>query len=283
MPGIRCAPVIAMGNEFIHLCQPDAGKSCGACCGLYNYADNSRESLIRRLKDRTELFRQTAGDPEGLARYSETVRGREDPSRIYEVIYCCEYLGFMDPECRRTGCLLHPAGNGGNDRRDVSFYGRELCDGHFCPSYHYLSQEEKIALINIMDDWHLYGLCITDIDLVKEYFRFIGDGICRVPKPDLFRRAPFRDIALRYFRWKLDWPYRTTDPHRFGKYAFGGGHYMIPYIDYEALGCPRSRFDKIFLSLSSEFRDSREVRHAEAMVRENIDAFISACLSEEHN
>jgi len=272
-----------MENEFIHLCQPDDCKSCGACCGLYNYADNSRASLARRLRDRTELFRRTVKDAASLARYSETVKGREDQSRIYEVIYCCEYLGFIDPGRRKAGCLLHPAANGGNDLREVSFYGRELCEGHFCPSYHYLSREEKKALIDIIDDWHLYGLCITDIDLVKEYFRFISDGICRVPRPDLFRRAPFRDIALRYFRWKLEWPYRTDDPKRFGKYAFDGRHYMIPYIDYEALGCAKSRFDKIFLSLSSEFRDGRDVRCAEAMVRDNIGAFVSACLAEEQN
>ena len=78
----------------------------------------------------------------------------EDARTIYEVIYCCEYLGFLDEAEKKVGCLLHPCQNGGSDMRGVSFYGRELCEGHLCPSYHYLSREEKVALTNIANDWY---------------------------------------------------------------------------------------------------------------------------------
>ena len=44
-------------SPFVHLCQPDASKSCGACCGLYNYADSSREALAERLRGRTRQLR----------------------------------------------------------------------------------------------------------------------------------------------------------------------------------------------------------------------------------
>ena len=91
-----------------HLCQPDAGKSCGACCGLYNYADSSRESLILRLRRRTKLFRDAGKSSEGLQVFSRMIQATEDMARRYEVIYCCEYLGFLDPEEKRVGCLLHP-------------------------------------------------------------------------------------------------------------------------------------------------------------------------------
>jgi len=50
---------------------------------------------------------------------------------------------------------------------------------------------------------------------------------------------------------------------------------MISHIDYEALGCERSKFDKIFLSLTSRFRTFEELRKGEEIIRENIEEFIS--------
>jgi hypothetical protein len=263
-------------NHSPHLCQPDACKSCGACCGLYNYADSSRESLALRLRNRTARFRSVDKSPAGLKTFSEMIRGMEDNEKRYEVIYCCEYLGFLDDEERRVGCLLHPCGNGGEDLRDVSFYGRDLCDGHFCPSYHYISRDEKLALLNTCDDWYLYGLVVTDIDLVKSYFQWISDGIYETPSPDVFKSGFLRESAHDFFSLKLTWPFRSSDIHRLGKYYFDGSQYMIQGIDYEALGHAQSRFDKIFLSLSSVFRHKGEIEEAENIIQSHIDGFIQA-------
>ena len=263
-----------MNNYAPHLCQPDAGKSCGACCGLYNYADSSRESLTLRLRGRTKLFRDADKSPEGLQVFSRMIQASEDMAKRYEVIYCCEYLGFLDPEEKRVGCLLHPLQNDGIDHRGVSFYGRELCDGHFCPSYHYISGEEKQALLNIITDWYLFGLVITDIDLVKSYFQLISDGVYETPSPERFKDGPLREKSLAFFELKLSWPFRSADVHRLGKYYFDGSQYMINHIDYEALGSERSRFDKIFLSLTSDFRSPADLRQAEDLIQSHLDAFI---------
>lgn len=271
---MRVDPLNTGASDFIHLCQPDGGKSCGACCGLYNYADSSRASLTARLARRTARYHATVRRPEDLAAFAAWVRETEDMTKRYEVIHCCEYLGFLDDDRRRVGCLLHPLQNAGEDRRDVSFYGRELCDGHFCPSYHFLSRPEKLALLYALDDWYLYGLCLTDIDLVKEWFRFVSDAVFETPDPERFRSGPFRDIARAYFAFKLDWPFRDDAVNRLGKYYFDGSQYMIRHIDYDALGMPRSRFDKIFLSLTSTFRDAGEVRRAETLIQDTIDAFV---------
>ena len=261
-------------KNFVHLCQPDSCKSCGACCGLYNYADSTRESLVKRLRRRTALFHETVNGPGDLESFSRIIRESEPQTKIYEVIYCCEYLGFLDNNEKRVGCLLHPLQNGGKDFRDASFYGRDLCDGHFCPSYHHISREEKLALINIIEDWYLYGLCITDIDLVKEYFRFISEGIGEMPSADRFKEGALKNIALCFFSLKLSWLFRSPETNRFGKYYFDGSQYMINHIDYDALGCERSRFDRIFLSLTSQFNTLEELRKGEAIIQENIDEFI---------
>jgi hypothetical protein len=259
---------------FIHLCQPCNSMSCGACCGLYNYADSSRDSLTGRLRRRTKIFRDTVKGPEDLSGFAANINTSEDQSKRYEVIYCCEYLGFLDSREKTVGCLLHPFQNGGLDMRTVSFYGKELCEGHFCPSYHYISKEEKKALINIIDDWYLYGLCVTDIDLVKEYFRLISERVYEMPAPDAFTKHHLKAAAHRFFSHKMTWPYRSHDTQRFGKYYFDGSQYMIDHIDYESLGCDRSRFDRIFLSLCSEFGNKDDILRAEAIVQGCIDEFV---------
>jgi hypothetical protein len=259
---------------FVHLCQPCESMSCGACCGLYNYADSSRDALASRLRRRTDLFRATVKKPEDLQVFAERIIASEDQRKRYEVIYCCEYLGFLDSEEKRVGCLLHPLQNGGVDMRTVSFYGQELCDGHFCPSYHYVAREEKRALINIVDDWYLYGLCITDIDLVKDYFRLISDSVYEMPPSEVFTEFPIKAAARRFFSLKVTWPYRSKDAKRFSKYYFDGSQYMINHIDYDALGCERSRFDRIFLSLCSEFTHKEEILQAESIIQSCIDEFV---------
>lgn len=262
-----------MEREFIHLCQPDGKKSCGACCGLYNYADSRRESLERRLRRRTRLFHETVRGPADLAVFSDRVRREEDQAKRFEVIYCCEYLGFLDAGGRTVGCLLHPCQNGGEDLREVSFYGRELCAGHLCPSYHYISREEQQSLIAIIDDWYLFGLVVTDIDLVKEYFRLAGEAVGEMPPSRRFKDPRLRETALRFFRLKLDWPFRSPDTNRFGKYYFDGSQYMIRPIDYEALGSEKSRYDRIFQSLTSSFCDRNALREAEEAIDEALREF----------
>jgi hypothetical protein len=262
------------GNA-IHLCQPSGDKSCGACCGLYNYADSRRESLQVRLHDRTRLFREIVRSREDLSTYADAIRDMEDPAKRYEVIYCCEYLGFIDPEEGKVGCLLHPCQNAGEDWRDISFYGRELCDGHFCPSYHYLTQGESRALVYIIKDWYLYGLCVTDIDLVKQWFRLIADAVHEMPSAEKFATGPLQRISLAFFDLKLNWPFRSDETYRFGKYYFDGSQYMIQAIDYEAHGCSPSRFDAIFRSLTSEFHSAEEIRQAEAIIQGYVDEFVA--------
>ena len=222
------------------------------------------------------MFHRMVGGPQDLAAFSDRIMAEEDQQKRYDVIYCCEYAGFLDPVERRVGCLLHPEHNGGVDMRGASFYGKELCEGHFCPSYHYISQQEKAALMHIIDDWYLYGLCVTDIDLVKAYFRLISDGISEMPHPERFRIEPLRQLALAFFSLKTTWPFRAVSVDRFGKYYFDGSQYMINRIDYETIGREKSRFDTIFLSLSSEFRDGNEVKRAEEIIQRIIDDFISA-------
>jgi len=262
-------------SNLIVLCQPDQGKSCGACCGLYNYTDSSRASLTDRLRARTQRFHRLVKNPADIEFYSRETFSVENFAKRYEVIYCCEYLGFLDQEGKKVGCLLHPLQNSGKDLRAVSFYGRELCAGHLCPSHHFIPGNQSRILIKVIDDWYLYGLCLTDIDLVVTYFRLLADRLGAELKPAVFDNVLLRDIAREYFAWKINWPFRSEETNRLGKYYFDGSQFMISYIDYEKFGRAVSPLDKIFLSFSSSFKSVQEIEAAEDLVWSNIDKFIT--------
>ena len=181
-------------------------------------------------------------------------------------------MGFIDAERRRVGCLLHPAGNAGCDLRSQSFYGQKLCDGHFCPSYQKLAQHEVDCLAAVLDDWYLYGLVITDIDYVKEFFRLVEQGLGAGVKPERLGAAA---AWLRaYCELKLDWPWRDPPRPRFGKYFFVGEDYDIAQIDYAALGAEPSVYDRILLSLASGFENQAELQSAEERLSQILEGFI---------
>ncbi len=258
----------------IHLCQPDTNKSCGACCGIYNYVGNTRDELAARFDYREKLMRKVRSGELSLEEYRDAVRHREDGRRIYKTIYTCEFAGWLDGDRKKVGCMIHPMQNDGNDMRDVSFYGREICEGHFCPSYQKLDENEARVIVDTLDDWYLFGAVITDIDYVKTFFRIVQNRIGEEIKPSVVKGSDkLRDILNRYYKLKVTWPFRDMKRPRFGKYYFVGEEYDIDRIDYAALGALTPVYDPMFLSLSSAFGSKQELDMAINMLDVIIDEF----------
>jgi len=258
----------------LHLCQPDYGKSCGACCGLYNWNDHSRGILEPLLHKKTDLFQSLVRSPKSFDAYREKISELFSQSKLFETIYNCEFLGFVDEKRKRVGCLLHPMVNNGEDLRDKSFYGKELCASHECPSYTYLTEEEKKAVIYGSDNWYIYGLVITDIDFVKEYFRIINNTLGETINPERIKQPDLKRIISDYFNLKEEWEFRSGEK-RFGKYFFSYAEYHIAKIEYQKkLGIKGSPFDKILVSLGSEFNSVDELHKAELIIQASIDRFI---------
>jgi hypothetical protein len=264
----------------LSLCQPDTEKSCGACCGLYNYRGGTRKDLHARLGRRTEFFR-SLGPPsvEKALAFSRWAKAEESQHKLLETIYNCEFLGFLDADCRRVGCLLHPQQNQGKDLRSCSFYGADLCASHLCLSHQKLTPEEKWCVIYSLQDWYLYGICITDIDLCKSFFRLTSARLGAQPSLPVLRAGRVRQAARDFFSLKVNWSFRSREEGRFGKYCLAEDEYREARIDYAALGGSPSRYDDIFLSLESDFSDLGELEEAERIVDRQIDAFVKACES----
>ncbi len=259
----------------MQLCQPDQGKSCGACCGLYNWQDHTRSTLTALLRERRALFLGLE-DRSQLEDYSQEAKALHQGPKLLEEIYNCEFLGFLDNSERTVGCLLHPSLNHGVDLRDRSFYGPGLCAAHLCPSYAQLTELEKLAAVKAIDDWYLYGLVITDIDFVKEFLRhaqdLLGDTLSPVYLDDPDVLAALGD----YFRLKENWRFSSAGP-RLGRYYFTESEYRVARINYEKRWkIEPSRLDRILVSLSSEFQSGAELREAEILIQGMIQRFVRA-------
>jgi hypothetical protein len=78
----------------------------------------------------------------------------------------CGYIGFIDSDRTRIGCIAyhlgpekHPAGD---------FFGY-TCKNFSCLSREVLSDTEILFAARLMGDWFYYSLLITDIAVLREY------------------------------------------------------------------------------------------------------------------
>ena len=219
------------------------------------------------------MFLSTGEDPD-LERYCSLSKRLPSSSKLCETIYNCEFLGFVDREQKQVGCLLHPSLHHGVDLRSCSFYGAELCEEHFCASFNYLTTIEQMSVILPLEDWYLYGLVITDVDLVKAFFTQVQNSLGDSVRLERLRDTEVQDALRDFFRLKECWKF-LSQKSRLGKYYFSHAEYQIARIEYEKYwGVKPSRFDKIFVSLSSAFNTKDDILEAESIIEEKIRRFI---------
>lgn len=264
-----------MDHDF-YLCQPgpllNSLPSCASCCGIYNYQGHDRELVSRTLELQTELMKSWDGTDEDIERIRFQAE-RSRPAVRFEVIYNCPFAGFLDDARTLVGCLLHPLFLG-RDLREFCRYGRRTCGEARCSAYTYLNPGEARAVMAAAGDWYLYGLCITDIDLVKDFFELCEGRLYRPVSPERVAQEPALARAFgRYLALKEDWPF-ATDPGRFGKYFFEGKNYHIYLIDYARLGISAPAYNGILLSLGSVFERAEELTAALSMIDEKVESFV---------
>jgi hypothetical protein len=181
------------GVPCASLCQREGG-SCGACCGLYNREDLSREAARDDLRRSTALFARTPRTPEAW-RVAAAEQARTLPSPVFPSIRICPLLGFLDEAEERVGCLGHPLATGGEDLRACGVYDVLTCDAFLCPSHAFL-REDEAGFAVAAGDFYLYGLVVTDAPFLRAVLSALEARTGRRPAATDLERPRFRD-ALR--------------------------------------------------------------------------------------
>ena len=257
----------------VYLCQVNEQISCGACCGLYNVADPSREALMEMLTHRTDTFARVPRDMDSILAFKEEIETGELQKRPFQEFHHCPYIGLVGTKRLRVGCLLHPLadGNKGIDFRGLSFYGGMACRVYFCPSYYHLPRVFKEIVREAAMDWYEYGLVITETKMLNTFFKEVERRLNQpITKEDILENNKCLEAVREFLELKLHWRFRRHPFTGLGNYFFGDQFYPTPSINYEAIGETTSRYDTILRGLESYFNSVNELRRAENL----LDGFI---------
>lgn len=255
----------------MNLCRPDSSKSCAACCGLYNVEDGTRPTLEKKLDTRTNLFRTVDRTPDALNEYEAHIRSVEHVPAHDEVIHVCEFSGFVDPHGRSVGCMLHPSapGNAGIDLRGMCHYGSLACKTFFCPAWKEIPLLYRDIVIEIIDDWYLYGLVITDVNFVLSLFRLVEQRLETSIDPTFLNRAPARRAFLKMLQWKDSWPLKGNSSARLSRY------YVNDSSEQDARE-GHGEMERLLAGLSFTFDTQGIMTGSDEMVMDGIERFAQA-------
>jgi hypothetical protein len=251
------------------LCQRTTA-SCGACCGLYNRGDFSRPAVREELVRRTRALARVPRTAEAF-RAAGAALEADGPAPMFPLVRNCPFLGFLDAAETRVGCLAHPAATGGRDLRDCGVYDARTCEGFFCPSHAFLSEEEAALAEAATGDFHLYGLVVTDVDFLRAALGAVAERVGARVEPRHLSHPPFR-AALRALL-ALKEELAPGSEGLFGAFAPGANGEPVPRrIDYASIGRELSPHDAILRCVGADPRSGNDLDAFEAEVRRRLDA-----------
>ncbi|RPH48101.1 MAG: hypothetical protein EHM85_18085 [Desulfobacteraceae bacterium] len=250
----------------VYLCQVNENVACGACCGLYNVPDLSRERLSRMLSERTEAFMKVPREIDAILEFGKDVSPEENSKRPFPEFHHCPYIGLIGKKRMRPGCLLHPesCGNNGIDYRGLSYYGSMTCNIYFCPSYTTLPENHKRIIRESSQDWYSYGLIITETALIDSFLSEIERRAGKMAfEKNICVNQDVTAAVREFINLKISWPFRPQSVTP-ANYFFKDRLYEKKKVDYacvnaESVPCCH---DTIFREFGSCFRSDEDVRKA---------------------
>lgn len=263
----------------VYLCQVNEHVSCGACCGLYNVSDASKNTLVDLLDYRTRRFSMIPRHVDAILGFAEEIHRRENQLRPYPEFHHCPYIGLVGEKHSRVGCLLHPMadGNAGIDFRGLSYYGGLACRIYFCPACKVLNPVYKRVLRATADDWHAYGLIVTETVLVEAFFQELERRLGRLLAPEDILGHDEREAQVcAFIKLRSSWPFKAH-PEKLCNYFFEDQRYPKPPLDYGPTGAPPGYssggsstapvhlYGTLFQELESRFASEKEIAAATRM------------------
>ncbi|BDA77602.1 hypothetical protein LPTSP3_g05320 [Leptospira kobayashii] len=185
------------------LCHPDKGSvSCGACCGLFNLKLDT-EGYKKLLQDRTEEFQSNVNfsirHSFPAYRQSREKLENEIPKKD-DMTYNCPFLGYVNRDGKKIGCMIHPIFTGDPKSQNFSFYGASICQAYDCKN-----KEHELALlwedlfVKVAEDSVQFSHLASDHILIYAIEKWIGfknwnmeEGILR-----------FQELIVSLFRIRL--------------------------------------------------------------------------------
>ncbi len=268
------------------LCHPDADKSCGACCGMYNHVDSASAPVWARLERRTRAFYAQADVADAASLQAFRARWEETRAshKLLSGLPNCPFLGVLGLDDgagvavskRKVGCLVHPLQNDGVDGRDCGVYDRHTCEDYLCAAHDLLRDREKLLVLQAVRDSYLYGLVITDVRFVRELLALAADHNGMEPPTRCLQRASAIEAASAYFELKRDWPYAASDGV-FGQMQAGEGLETTRREGPSArLGVPPDRVEAVLTCLGTVVDSVEALEQARQAAHQRVDAFARA-------
>ncbi len=255
------------------LCQRGAA-SCGACCGLYNRADHSRQAAAALLGRRAAAFAGVARTADAYRSAAERLAANEDEP-LFPSVRICRLLAWLDDAQTRLGCLGHPEATGGADLRDCGAYGAQTCSFFLCPSHAFLTEEEADLIAATCADAYLYGLVVTDVPFVRAALEAVAMLTGTRVDGRHLERPTFRQALRALFASKEE--LQPGSDGLYGAFRPGAGGEDEPRsIDYAGLDRDRSPYDQILLCAGADPRSGNDLDALEAEVRRRLDACAAA-------
>lgn len=262
----------------VYLCQVSETVSCGACCGLYNVAETSRDSLYDRLFRRTERFATVPRAVSAITDFEAETLSLESAERPLPEFHHCPFIGLIGERRSRVGCLLHPLadGNDGTDFRGLSYYGGMACCGYFCPSCREMPARIKKSLRAAATDWYLYGMMVTEHRLLTALVEAAESRAGRRINSTSLAEDPGQAEAFRgLLRLKRDWPFRTDPAHRV-HYFFKDGLYDRPAVSPDRFGGEGGDWTPMLRELGTGFDGLGDAQRAEYRIATAVAALADA-------
>lgn len=221
------------------------------------------------------MVRALPQEPEAYTRAARSLR-RWDKAPLFSPVRLCPLLGFVDEERTRVGCLAHPAVTGGVDLRDCGAYDAKTCATFECPSFLWLDGPKARLVRAACPDWYLYGLVITDVELVRSSLKLVSDRLGASVDPDEIVARPAALAAAReLFALKETAPDRRSEI--FGRFSVDETGEPVPRIlDYERLGGRDAPEDETVLCLGCDPADAAALEREQTLVRDAIGALANA-------
>ena len=197
---------------------------------------------------------------------------QETDSSLDAAIHVCEFTGFLDADRKIVGCLLHPSapGNGGVDLRGLCYYGSMACKSFFCPSWSEVPASQRRILLDVLDDWHLYGLVMTDPGFIRSLFRLLEIQSWRAGRsPSVSFRARHRIFSKACSHGRIHGRLTMSSNMRRSRYYFKTTGPDMPMDEAE---CKRNLLE----SLQFTFGLDNMRPEAADFVQQQVEEFVSA-------